>query len=84
MTHQDHLFYVSMALASLAALAMLVVAALRGWRGWLDLKRAELDRFAATAGGADPARLPAAERIEMADLKERIRKLEAIAAGVDL
>jgi hypothetical protein len=27
---------------------------------------------------------PAAGRIEMADLRERVRKLEAIAAGIDL
>ena len=27
---------------------------------------------------------PASGRIEMADLKERIRKLEAIAAGIDI
>lgn len=82
MTLHDHLFYLSMALSSLAALGIVAVAALHGWRGWLDLKRAELER-----GGvlSEPAiRLPSAERIEMADLRERIRKLEAIAAGVDL
>jgi len=27
---------------------------------------------------------PAGNRIELADLKERVRKLEAIAAGIDL
>jgi hypothetical protein len=27
---------------------------------------------------------PAGGRIEMADLKERVRKLEAIAAGIDI
>jgi hypothetical protein len=27
---------------------------------------------------------PATGRIEMADLRERVRKLEAIAAGIDL
>ena len=27
---------------------------------------------------------PASGRIEMADLKERVRKLEAIAAGIDI
>ncbi|HEX7855587.1 MAG TPA: hypothetical protein VF503_18035 [Sphingobium sp.] len=83
MTLHDHLFYLSMALASLLALAIVASATLRGWRDWLSLKRAELDRFVGGAGDA-PARLPSAERIEMADLKERIRKLEAIAAGVDL
>ncbi|MET0364812.1 MAG: hypothetical protein ABW169_09160 [Sphingobium sp.] len=80
----DHLFTLAIALTALAALAMLTVAASRGWRDWLDLKRAELDRYGMATPNADPARLPAAERIEMAGLKERIRKLEAIAAGVDL
>lgn len=75
----DPLFYLSMATAGLTALAILAAAGLRGWRGWLDLKHAELacvrdDRSPPSAGA----------RIEVADLKERIRKLEAIAAGVDL
>ena len=65
--------------ASLAGLGMLVSAGLAGWRGWLQLKASELDRL--KAGGASPG---AGTRIEMADLKERIRKLEAIAAGVEL
>ena len=49
------------------------------WRGWLEIERLRL-------GGSEAARTapsPTA-RIELADLKERIRKLEAIAAGVDL
>ena len=54
-------------------------AGLRGWQGWLELKRLEL-----TDAQAGQARSPAMERIEMADLKERIRKLESIAACVDL
>ena len=68
----------ALAAAALAGLAMLVFAALQGWRGWLQLKHREL--------GAEPlGPAPgAAARIEIADLKERIRKLEAIAAGVDL
>ncbi len=80
MTVQDQLSTLATALTSLVALAIIAGAALHGWRGWLDLKRAELN----LASPAEPIRLPAAERIEMADLRERIRKLEAIAAGVDL
>ena len=67
--------------ASLAGLGMVVSAGLAGWRGWLQLKRTELDHFQASAPPASPG---AGARIEMADLKERIKKLEAIAAGVDL
>lgn len=64
---------------ALAALLILSGTALRAWQGWLDLKRAELAQR--QEAGTPPS--PAA-RIEVADLKERIRKLEAIAAGVEL
>ncbi|MBO9623495.1 MAG: hypothetical protein J7500_12360 [Sphingomonas sp.] len=60
---------------------MVTAAGLSGWRGWLELKRRELDR----RDTADTTPVASAgSRIEIADLKERIRKLEAIAAGVDL
>jgi hypothetical protein len=65
--------------AGLIALAMLSAAGLVGWRGWLELQKLHL------AGVRDLAvPPPAGARIEIADLKERIRKLEAIAAGIDL
>lgn len=76
--------YITMATASLAGLGMLTAAGLSGWRSWLSLKREELhghQAVNATATGTAPS---AASRIEIADLKERLRKLEAIAAGVDL
>jgi hypothetical protein len=75
----------TMILASfgLAAIGMAVFACLRGWQGWLDLKRLEL-AGSSTRGQAEGARRPAKDRIEIADLKERIRKLEAIASCVDL
>ncbi|MET0371688.1 MAG: hypothetical protein ABW039_09960 [Sphingobium sp.] len=76
---QDPIFYLAMAASGLAGVAILAFATLRGWNGWLDLKRAELTRR--TEDATPPS---AAARIEVADLKERIRKLEAIAAGVDL
>jgi len=62
---------------ALAGLSIALLATLRGWQGWLDLKRMEL------SGGGQATRSPAFERIEIADLKERIRKLESIAACVD-
>ncbi|WP_343525634.1 hypothetical protein [Sphingomonas sp.] len=73
--------YIVIATAGLAGLAMIVTAGLAGWRGWLQLKSRELDR---SHDMPYPPASSAASRIEMADLKERIRKLEAIAAGVDL
>jgi hypothetical protein len=70
---------------SLIGLVVIAASLLRAWQGWLDLKREELGRTA-------PPPLPAREegsgigtaRIELADLRERIRKLEAIASGVEL
>jgi hypothetical protein len=55
------------------------LAGLRAWNGWLELKKMEL-----TQSVGDRGLPPAGERIEMADLRERVRKLEAIAAGIDL
>jgi hypothetical protein len=54
-------------------------AGLKAWNGWLELKRFELTHDAGERGLP-----PAGGRIEIADLKERVRKLEAIAAGIDI
>ena len=74
----------SLSIGLLAASVLLALgtaswAALKGWQGWLELRRFEL-----THGAADKALPPATGRIEIADLRERVRKLEAIAAGIDL
>ena len=75
--------------ACLVGLGVVSFALLKAWQGWLDLKHDELERggqaIVNTAapeieGGAGVG----AARIEMADLKERIKKLEAIASGVEL
>ncbi|WP_066796370.1 hypothetical protein [Sphingomonas soli] len=64
---------------------MVTAATLAGWRGWLALKRQELtERHAIAEAQPGQSGPSVASRIEVADLKERIRKLEAIAAGVDL
>lgn len=68
---------------SLIGIALIAAALLRGWQGWLDLKRQELDRSAHHPSAGDGSSIGTA-RIELADLKERIRKLEAIASGVEL
>lgn len=75
----EPLTLIAVASVGLLGLSIAVLAALKGWQGWLDLKRMEL-------AGSRPseARSSAFERIEIADLKERIRKLESIASGVDL
>ena len=72
---------VIIALASLIGLLVVTAALLRAWHDWLELKRAELGRAEQRERSAAPL---GAARIEISDLKERIRKLEAIASGVDL
>ena len=71
------------ALAALAGLGLVAAATLKGWQGWLELKTREMDitpRAREIEGGAGTL----TGRIELADLRERVRRLEAIAAGVDL
>ena len=72
------------AATSLAAIAIVAVTTLRGWQGWLTLKEHELERVRPPRAEPDTGRALGAARIEISDLKERIRKLEAIASGVDL
>jgi hypothetical protein len=69
---------------SLAAIAIVAFAMLRGWQGWLTLKEHELERGTAPRNDPETGSAIGAARIELSDLKERIKKLEAIASGVDL
>lgn len=77
---------VLIATAALLGLVVIAASALKGWQGWLDLKSRELDQSRERAEPKHGAGVSGggAARIEIADLKERVRKLEAIAAGVDL
>lgn len=72
-----------MATSSLIGLVVIAAALLRGWHDWLELKRQELDRTSHRPAVDEGSTIGTA-RIELADLKERIRKLEAIASGVEL
>ena len=63
----------------LAGLSITTLAGLKGWAGWLEIRRLEL------AGAVrHESRSPAGDMIEVADLKERVRKLETIASCIDL
>lgn len=74
---------VVMSASSIVALAMLGLVWAWSWKGWLDLKRQQLGT--GTSGGDDMMPAPqVGNRIELADLRERVKKLEAIAAGVDM
>ena len=52
------------------AVGVTAVATLRGWHEWLELKRARLEK-----GRASP------RRAEIIALRERVKRLEAIANG---
>lgn len=70
------------AAAALVGLIITSSALLRAWQGWLEFKRSELD--SQSVSRPEEGSSMGAARIELADLKERIKKLEAIASGVDL
>jgi len=66
-----------------AVTAILSFTFLRAWRGWLDLRRQQPGTKTEERPGDALDKAPVL-RIELADMKERLRKLEAIATGVDL
>jgi hypothetical protein len=68
-----------LAASVLVGLAAASWAGLKAWNGWLELKRLELQQ-----ANGDRTLPPASGRIEIADLRERVRTLEAIAAGIDI
>ena len=78
----DPIMWTAISGASLAGIVVVSVAALKGWRDWIGLQLSLQGR----GPGAEPGTgVPSsAARIELADLRERVRKLEAIAAGIDL
>jgi len=73
-----------MAVTCLVGITVVAAALLRAWHGWLELKRQELERAAPSPERSAEGSGMGTARIELADLKERIRKLEAIASGVEL
>ena len=70
---------VRLSLATLAAILIAATFALKGWQGWLELRELEIAQ-----GGHPEASQLTGGRIEIADLKERVRKLEQIASGIEL
>lgn len=63
----------------LAVTAMLCLFAARAWRGWLDYRKLELASRSGQEAGEEVG-----VRIELAAVRERLKKLEAIASGVEL
>ncbi len=72
------MLYLALGATVLAGTIVIGLIGLTAFTRWIDLKRSELDR---ASGTATPT---IGQRIDLADLKERIRRLEAIAAGVDI
>jgi len=70
-----------LAATAFAITALLAFAGLRAWRFWLDYKRLEL---AGRQAEADVAGQDVGVRIELAAVRERLKKLEEIASGVEL
>ena len=67
----------------LAVTAMLCFAGSRAWRAWLELKRLELARRLESEAPDQPGQ-DVGVRIELAAVRERLKKLEEIASGVEL
>ena len=83
------MFEPTLTIAAAALVGLVIVSAtlLRGWQGWLSLKQRELESLRTSQGdrsSPEEGSSLGAARIEISDLKERIRKLEAIASGVEL
>jgi hypothetical protein len=75
----DPMTTMTMASFGLASISIVTFAGYRGWQGWLDVRKLEL-----TGTVRKEPRSQAGDLIEMADLRERVRKLENIAACIDL
>lgn len=80
-----------LSVAALIGLAIVAATALTGWNAWLALRSRELEHAGRPGAGpsAGEGSIHAVcthtlARIEIADLRERIRKLEDIAAGIDV
>ena len=69
-----------LAAAAILVSALLCAAGLRAWRAWLDLRRFEIAR----RSEPDDPEQDVGVRIELAAVRERLKKLEAIASGVEL
>ena len=63
--------------SGLLAVGLASGALLKAWFGWLELRRIEIGK----GGGRAPTGSPA--RPELAELRARVKRLEAIASGSD-
>ena len=76
----DSSTFIALSASGLVAAALASGAALRGWSGWLALKRLEI---AARRDGRVSGTAPV-WKSDLGELRERVRRLEAIASGTEL
>jgi hypothetical protein len=74
---QDPAMLIVLAMSMLVGLGILCLALLKGWRGWLQLQGEQL-----ALRRPEPASHSTA-RVEVSELRERVRRLEAIVNGTD-
>lgn len=65
---------VALASGGVVAIGILSTALLRGWNDWLELRQLELQSGRKSGGAPD---------VQIANLRERVRRLEAIANGTE-
>ena len=65
---------ITLASAAMLAVTIAAVAMLRGWEEWLELRRMELHQ-------GRPLAMRSAGRVDLSELRARVRRLEAIANG---
>ncbi|HEX8622421.1 MAG TPA: hypothetical protein VF718_10650 [Allosphingosinicella sp.] len=70
----DPALLAALAVSGLLAVGLASAAGLRGWTDWLEFRRLQLG---GRPGGPPP-------RMEIADLRARVRRLEAIADGGEI
>lgn len=84
---QDINFYFAIAGMSFFAMILIALTIVKIWNEWIGYKRAELESqnsaYNINSQNISGHNFSNTSRIEVADLKERVRKLEAIAAGID-
>ncbi len=75
---QDPATLITLASVGIAGFGIVTATALKGWQEWLDVRRIEL------GGGRPPRAAGDRTRTDLTELRERVRRLEAIANGGEI
>ena len=74
----DPALLIALGSAGTVAVSATAATALKGWKAWLDVRRLELE------GGRAPSPASKTAPADLVELRERVRRLEAIANGGQL